>query len=72
MDNSLPKTLSLMKTNSRALLLGAVVVLLFAAAYTSVGLEDASALKASGKKNHKHDSVKVHKGLMAHKLYQGR
>lgn len=54
-----------MKTNSKAILLATVVVLLFASAYTSVGLEDASAMKA---KKPKHESVKAKKGLLAQKI----
>ena len=42
-----------------------MVVLLFASAYTSVGLEDASAMKA---KKTKSESVKAKKGLLAQKM----
>lgn len=57
-----------MQTNSKTILLATVAVLLFGAVYTSVGLEDANAMKA--KKDTKKQSAKIKKGLLAQKSYK--
>ncbi|MEW6042827.1 MAG: hypothetical protein AB1608_01005 [Thermoproteota archaeon] len=51
-----------MKTSYNAFVLGIVVVLLFAAVYTSVALEDAEAAKSQKKKL---TSAKAKKGWLA-------
>ena len=59
-----------MKMNYKVLALAVIVVFVFGTVYAGVGIEEADAMKA--KKNHKVNSVKAQKGLMAKQMLKHR